>query len=215
MQISDTTDLHEGMFAPCYGQVAYMRHLNQTLSLGYSEEEFSALSHQPEWPTQSLTALTLVPYLGSVSATLQFLYDVATRGRTKDPNFSQRNFDEKRVEVRSSIDHPVNTMRWEMIDLGAGRDQSPHWAAQQGWHLPHSGIMAAAAFHPMWVNKMDGETVPRVWLPGFSTPMPEFTADDCAPAMIYSSVSGMLELTVHKATRANQHWAVTRLIEHS
>lgn len=69
---------------------------------------------------------------------------------------------------------------WRIIDLGHGwPEPDPNCARlcgtspiklPPGTERPHAGLLAAAAHFPLWIARMDGRIVPRVWLPGYELP---------------------------------------------
>src|SRR5688572_2964378 len=71
-------------------------------------------------------------------------------------------------------------LRWRTIDLGYGWPEpdpncrrfcgTPPRRLPPDAERPHAGILAAAAHFPLWLARMDGRLVPRVWLPGYDLP---------------------------------------------
>ena len=58
----------------------------------------------------------------------------------------------------------------------------------------HAEALAAAAHFPDWVQAMDGERVPYVWMPGYQVTFPGYEAWRYLPYLYWYSVSREVEL---------------------
>lgn len=84
-----------------------------------------------------------------------------------------------RIELAAGATHRPG-LRWRTIDLGYGWPEpdpsrrrfrgTPPRRLPPDAERPHAGILAAAAHFPLWLARMDGRLVPRVWLPGYDLP---------------------------------------------
>lgn len=118
---------------------------------------------------EGLKALVLVPYLGTVQETFERLLDVAYGPAAEDGNRERYmswyfKTDSELMRLHEGVEFPRNTLRWEIIDLGANRGKSPSEVRNQ--HSPHMACLAAAWHHPNWLKAIDGKTVPSIWIPG-------------------------------------------------
>lgn len=165
--------LINGIFAPPEVQVENVRRWNdEQQGWGFSDENFASLAEAPEWPDgeeAKLVAVVLVPYLATVQQTFDELWQVAATQQPNSWRWAELHSDPDHLRLLSGIEHKPG-LQWEVIDLGANWDRrdgiSPESVRDPGTS-PHAGCLAAAAHHPKWVQAMDGEKVPFIWLPAY------------------------------------------------
>ncbi len=162
--------LIHGLFAPPTVQIANVREWNARRGWGFTDEDFVRLGEAPVWPEERLVAVTLVPYLDTVQATFDALWEIAASRQKACFRWEHLFSDPGHLFLLDGITHPGKCLRWEVIDLGANWDKKNGIAPEtvrSAATSPHAGILAAASHSPKWVRVMDGVAVPFVWLPGY------------------------------------------------
>ena len=71
----------------------------------------------------------------------------------------------------------------------------------------HAEILAAAAHFPNWVQAMDGEHVPYVWMPGYQVTIPGYEAWRRLPYLSWDSVSREVSLSASWDDDRGYGWA--------
>jgi len=108
----------------------------------------------------------LVPHLETIQRTFEELWLVAAIQQAKRCRFGRLKSDAGRLRLRSGITHRPG-LRWEVISLGANLGEVP--ADVPTDMVAHAGVLAAAAHFPKWVQSMDGNAVPYVWMAGYQS----------------------------------------------
>lgn len=186
-----------GLFISPQDQLAQVRAWNEEYGWGFTDGELhgAAESHILRRSADRLTTLVLVPYFGDFWTTFCKLWELA-RSRQERYSVSWGGFSglpEENLRLLPGITHPGKCLRWEKIDLGAIRGCSPG-RVRDPKTSPHAGILAAAALHPNWVRAMDGDFVPRVWLPGYQVTIPCYTEWAYVPVLNFNSRSREVSL---------------------
>lgn len=160
------------LFESIVKQVRGVWELNQRLGWGFTADDFASLPVPTAWPTvqlHNLAAVTLVPYLDTVQTTFDGLWRAVEARHANTWRWEELKSGSLNLKLLDGIVHPGRCLRWETIDLAANWDQENGIRPRdvRNAQSPHAGILAAAAIHTRWVEAMDGETVPFVWLPGY------------------------------------------------
>ena len=167
----DEPSLIHGMFVSPEAQIANMRGWNLEHGLGYIDAYFveaEEAARQLTWPEDRLVVHVLVPYAETVDATLETLWTIASGLQPNNWRWDGMKSGPENLRLLDGIEHKPG-LRWEAIDLGANWDPKDGIRPMdvRGPNSAHAGILAAAAHFPKWVQAMDGEKVPYVWLPGY------------------------------------------------
>ncbi len=160
------------LFESIVKQVRVVWELNQRLGWGFTADDFASLPVPTAWPTvqlHNLAAVTLVPYLDTVQTTFDGLWRAVEARHANTWRWDRLKSAQALAKLLDGIIHPGRCLRWETIDLGANWDQQNGIRPRdvRNAQSPHASILAAAAIHRWWVEAMDGESVPFVWLPGY------------------------------------------------
>lgn len=182
--------LVHGLFVKPESQITRVRAWNHEFGWDIPDEAFATAEKSvPAWPEQQLVAVVLVPYLGDKS---NYLGDKSNKNGTvtcgiertfhelwacakseQDANWRWDGYDKAGsdgLRLLKGLEHKIG-LRWEVIDLGCQRNTKP-CDVRSSKPSPNAGILAAAALHPQWVKRMDGDKVPYVWLPGYKVRIP-------------------------------------------
>lgn len=176
-------------------QLANVRRWNEERGWGFADGDFPV--EIPDFtPSQPLEVLVLAVYLPDEGKgrktvlgyvrTANELWQIA---RGLQPNWWQWDelmLDAEHLRLLSEVKHEPG-IRWVALDLGA------HWNAKDGVRpievrgadSAHAEILAAAAHFPNWVQAMDGEKVPYVWLPGYQVTIPGDEAWTSVPGLAW------------------------------
>lgn len=140
-------------------QIKNVKSWNKKYKWGFSAADFKKLPKAPERPKEDLVAVVLVPYLKTIQQSFDGLCKVL---EDEYDNYWRWN-ELKKVRLLDGITRPVG-LRWEVIDFGANRGKALLDVRTKD--SPHIGVLVAAAHFKDWVQAMDGDKVPYVWLPG-------------------------------------------------
>lgn len=163
-------------------QLANMRRWNEERDWGFSDSDFPG--EIPDFtPSQSLEVLVLAVYLPDEGKgrkqvpgyvrTASELWQIAREGQPNWWQWDGLKLDSDHLRLLPEVTH-TPSIRWVALDLGA------HWNAKdgvrprdvRGENSAHTEILASAAHFPQWIQSMDGEKVPYVWLPGYQVTIP-------------------------------------------
>ncbi len=164
---------NEYLFETVIDQVRIVGELNNRLGWGFTLNDYLTLqlpTHQPAPGEHGLSTLVLVPYLDTVQATFVGLWKAIQSRHANTDRWDQFKSDQANLRLLEGITHPGKCLRWEAIDLAANWDQENGIAprdVRDPTSSPHAGILAASAIHTRWVESIDGESVPNVWVPGY------------------------------------------------
>ena len=171
--------LVHGLFERPEAQIDRLISLNRFYRLGIPSEAFvEAAGKVPRWPDNRLSAVVLVPHL-EPSPGLVFSEDNVAQTFVALWLFGKKeahsyecffNFEDAaslRVRLFGEVVQKPG-LHWEVIDLGAQCGVAPRDARSPGIS-PSAGVLAAAMLHPRWLQRMNGTSVPFVWIPGYET----------------------------------------------
>jgi len=158
------------LFTPREQQLTLMRAWSEELYWNFTEEDFAkAEAEMPDWPDGGLIAVVLVPYFKCEQETFETLWSLACRmnpdaertGAAKRKYFGSGLYT---YEEKDDEQVKLEKLCWRTVDLRANRGKNPSSLKKIN---AGAAVLAAAALHPAWLQAMDGETVPYVWLPGY------------------------------------------------
>lgn len=147
---------------------------NHKFQMGIPARWFCALGPPPVWPANDHSYVVLEPALPAIDGvpghvrTARALWKIIT---TQHPRFSEYpKFDWADTTLFPKVVYEPG-LRWRVLDLVG------HWERPYGTRpedvkpdfarFAHIDALAALAHHPGFVRKMDGTTVPDLWLTGF------------------------------------------------
>ena len=76
----------------------------------------------------------------------------------------------------------------------------------------HAEALAAAAHFPDWVQAMDGERVPYVWMPGYQVTIPGGEAWRDVPYLDWNAADRGVGLSAELDVYRDQEWACPVLV---
>ncbi len=177
----------------------------------FSDVEWEDAQYQiPDWPSGGLVAPVLVPYFSTVQQTFELLWRTVTEvhptiTRREDLLSDPTHLRPYTDTAFKSTDHPVNTLRWEIIDFKGVDNAMPCEVRHVG--SPHAAILAAACLHPEWVKAIDGGEVPNVWLSGYEVSLAGGERWSHVPVLELSGVGSQLRLSAHFASATEPGYA--------
>lgn len=163
------------LFEPLVEQVKLVWELNEQLGWGFTASHFATTGLPTTWPNDpehNLTAVTLVPYLDTVSESFEALWRAIQRRYNNHYRDSNLKSDAEHLKLLDGIVHPGKCLRWETVDMAANWGQEMEVTPRDvrvPTNSPHAGILAAGAIHKKWVEAMHGNTVPYVYASGYQT----------------------------------------------
>jgi len=175
---------------------------------GFSHTDFSEAKRRMPIAfmreTGSMVAPVLVPYIDDWLAMTNSLWTLIQRQFPGERGCNWMTRD--RMKLQSSGTYQGVGLRWEFIDLAAGKGANPLTADARRY--PFLATMAAAALHPAWARKLlwsDG----GVWLHGLRL------CEDNVPLMMRDGCAGhtFLSLTGHRPVNDRRKHAVPRFVE--
>lgn len=200
-----------------------VRRWNEEYNLDFTEADFEKLGLPPT-TGYGFVQWVLVPYLddlktkertiGGIERTFEVLWQIVVAQQPDTYRWFAVQLDPKHLRCLEGITHPGKCLQWERIDLAANRNKQPK-DVRGPKTSPHAGILAAVAHFPKWVQAMDGEMVPYVWLPGYELNNPNYGEWMFVPNLRW--VGGPRQV-VFRAGFAGEHsdlWAVPSLRETS
>lgn len=167
-------DPFSGLFTPIPLVVMQVRALNRCHGLGFSEAEITAFeASAPSCHPGGLVACVPMVAANSLSKTVNTLWKTAAELQSSiwDWRWNSPLFKEKDVRLTKNREFIPHQLRWTTVDLAANRNQSPRAVLETASPEP-CAVLAAAAFHPLWMKGIDGENVPDVWETGFECLIP-------------------------------------------
>lgn len=161
------TEQAPDLFVSPERQIENVRLWSRLRGWGFTEANFEQAKAQLASitrPARYLNALVLVPHLDTMQRTFEELWGVAAFQQTNHWRFNKLKSDAERLRLRSGITHRPG-LRWEVIKLGANPGKAP--ADIPTVMVAHADVLAAAAHFPNWIQAMDGDNVPYVWMAGY------------------------------------------------
>ncbi len=203
------------LFIPPEAQLALVRQRNTECRWGFTDADFAALGEPPSWPDDPLGAVLLDVSLDTVQQTFEQAWHFASAVQPGSWRWDAVLSDEKHLQLLPGITFQRG-LRWQVMDLAA------NWDKQNGIRpldvrdpkvSPHSSILWAASYFPKWVQTMDGESVPFVWLPGYQLTVPGRRPWSFVPYLFWHRDSRRVELYAFFAGYRRRGWAVPSLRE--
>jgi len=163
----------------------------------------------PDFEPEGLKALVLTPYFNNLQQTDQWLWATCKEAHPNNWSWESLKSDPQHMRLLEGTEFPANSLQWEIIDFGANRGESP--VDTRDTNSPHMTCLAAAWHHTKWVEAMDGEKVPYIWIPGLEVTVFEDKPFECVPNL--SQFDGKLKRYAYWHVNANSHWAVPCRVE--
>lgn len=159
--------LINGRFTTPDEQIENVRRWDREKDLGLKSDVWTNLPRPPAWPRGQHLAVVLVPHLATPELTADTLWGLAA-SRQKSAWRDPRILEKPLTFLRATPWTPG--LHWMTINLGANWDKkngiSPKDVGEGFRENLLFAVLAAAAHHPAWVRRMDGEKTPYVWAPG-------------------------------------------------
>lgn len=214
--------LTHSLFTPIQAQLTRVRELNSEHGWGFTDEDFATAEQSvPDWPSGTLVAVTLVPYLpdangmGGVERTFQELWKVAAslhQANWRSDGYD--NADSNKLRLLKGIEHPAQSkpvLRWEVIDLGCNRNRQPV-DVRSPESSPHAGILASAMLHPEWVKAMNGDKVPHVWASGYEVNVSGGSPWQVVPSLNFIRLDREIRLVYYWYDDRSSLWTVPSFV---
>jgi hypothetical protein len=178
------------MFVSPQRQLFNLARWNARRGWGFTDDDLSDISREippeppaPEKGRLQLTARVLEVYLSDGSEgmpgilrTFREFTSILADEQGMKPFHLFDLWPQMQVALSPGLRH-VPGLRWRTIDFGHGWGVAePDCRKLCGFtpfqlppslERPHAGLLAAAAHFPLWLKRMDGKSVPRIWLPGY------------------------------------------------
>jgi hypothetical protein len=193
-------DLSE-LFVPLEVQLSNARRWNAERNWGFTDADFDAIDHTPAIHT-GLVVDVIVVYLpddgktSGIQRTFEELWDVASSIQPNNWRYESLKSDMKHLRLLDGIEHKP-CIRRVTLDLGANWDTTKGILSVdvRGKNSVHAEALAAAAHFPDWVQAMDGERVPYVWMPGYQVTISGDEAWRRLPYLFWSRDDRRVELS--------------------
>lgn len=201
------------LFVSLEVQLANVRNWNQMRGWGFTDADFDAIDLTPLNHT-GLVVDVIVVYLpdkgktSGIQRTFEELWDIASSIQPYNWRYESLKSDPKHLRLLDGIEHTPGIRR-VTLDLGANWDTTNgiRPVDVRGKDSVHAEALAAAAHFPGWVQAMDVERVPYVWLPGYQVTLPGGEAWRLVPYLNWDSVYGKVNLSAHWDDYRNYSWA--------
>jgi hypothetical protein len=201
------------LFASLEVQLANVRNWNQMRGWGFTDADFDAIDLTPS-SHSGLVVDVIAVYLpnqgktSGVQRTFEELWDIASSIQPNKWRYDSLKSDPKHLRLLDGIEH-VPGIRRVTLDLGANWDTTSGIRPMdvRGKDSAHAEILAAAAHFPNWVQAMDGERVPYVWMPGYQVTFPGREAWRHVPNLYWYSVDREVSLSASWDDGQHYYWA--------
>lgn len=204
------------MFLPAEHQLVLVEKLNRWFKWGFTDNNFLDLGPPPPWPQgNKLAAVILDVSLESVSETFEKAWNRAMSVQRDGRRWAHLWFDSNHLRLFSG-QHHQRGLRWQVVDLGANIDRAPQ-DVRDAKTSPSSAPLWMAYFSPRWIEAMNNDDVPSVWLPGYEVSVRGYVPWTHVPRLDWfnDSDTGRIELNADVAGRSCRAWAVPVLLEPS
>lgn len=205
-------DLSE-LFVSLEVQLANVRNWNQMRGWGFTDADFDSIDLTPVEHT-GLVVDVIAVYLpdqgktSGIQRTFEELWDIASSIQPGKWRYESLKSDKKHLRLLDGIEH-VPGIRRVTIDLGA------NWDPQEGIRpmdvrgpdSVHAEALAAAAHFPDWVQAMDGERVPYVWMPGYQATIPGDGAGRSVPCLGWDQFDREVRLYASWGDYRHYYWS--------
>ncbi len=170
-------DLSE-LFVSLEVQLANVRNWNAMRGWGFTDADFDAIDVTPV-EHSGLVVDVIAVYLpdqgktSGIQRTFEELWDIASSVQPSKWRYESLKSDKKHLRLLDGIEHTPGIRR-VTLDLGANWDRQNGICPidVRGKDSVHAEALAAAAHFPDWIQAMDGERVPYVWMPGYQVTIP-------------------------------------------
>lgn len=166
------------LFVSLEVQLANVRNWNQMRGWGFTDSDFDSIDLTPV-EHSGLVVDVIAVYLpdqgktSGIQRTFEELWDIASSLQPNNWRYESLKSDKKHLRLLDGIEHTPGIRR-VTLDLGANWDTTNGIRPMdvRGKDSVHAEALAAAAHFPDWVQAMDGERVPYVWMPGYQVTIP-------------------------------------------
>lgn len=181
------------LFVSLEVQLANVRNWNQMRGWGFTDADFDAVDLTPG-DHSGLVVDVIVVYLpdqgktSGIQRTFEELWDIASSIQPGKWRYDSLKSDKKHLRLLDGIEHTPGIRR-VTLDLGANWDTTNGIRPidVRGTDSVHAEVLAAAAHFPDWIQAMDGERVPYVWMPGYQVTIPGHEAWRGLPYLYWGS----------------------------
>ena len=175
-------------------QLANMRNWNKMRGWSFTDGDFDAIDLTPV-ERSGLVVDVIAAYLpdqgktSGIQRTFEELWDIGSSLQPGKWRYESLKSDKKHLRLLDGIRHTPGIRRMT-IDLGANWDPKDGIRPMdvRGSDSAHAEVLAAAAHFPNWVQAMDGERVPYVWMPGYQATLPGHGPWTRCPGLHWGSV---------------------------
>jgi hypothetical protein len=194
--------LIHGRFTPQETQLANVRRWNAERHWGIPEDWFTTLGPAPTWPTDSKLSCVVLevalpdqpeqkdaegnvvtPAIPGMIRTVRELWDITSHQHPKAEKLNQFHLDAEHLELLDGVTYEPD-LRWRVLDLGANWDRAGGIRpvdVRTPLTSPNVDGFAALAHHPQFVRRMNGTTIPFLWISGFMVSIPGGGPLRCVP----------------------------------
>jgi hypothetical protein len=166
------------LFTSLEVQLANVRNWNKMRDWGFTDADFDGLDLTPV-ERSGLVVDVIAVYLpdegntSGIQRTFEELWDIGSSIQPGKWRYESLKSDKKHLRLLDGIEHTPGIRR-VTLDLGANWDPKDGIRPMdvRGPDSAHAEVLAAAAHFPDWVQAMDGERVPYVWMPGYQATIP-------------------------------------------
>jgi hypothetical protein len=205
-------DLSE-LFVSLEDQLANVRRWNTERNWGFTDADFDSVDLTPV-EHSGLVVDVIAVYLpdegktNGIQRTFEELWTVAKAQQPNAWRWDELKSDKKHLRLLDGIEHSPGIRR-VTIDLGANWDTTNGIRPMdvRGKDSVHAEALAAAAHFPNWVQAMDGERVPYVWMPGYQVTIPGDGAWRRVPDLFWDQFSRLVLLSAYWDDYRYYYWA--------
>lgn len=205
-------DLSE-LFVSLEDQLVNVRRWNEERGWGFTDADFDAVdvtSVKRSGLVVDVIAVYL-PHQGNtlgIQRTFEELWDIASSIQPDKWRYESLKSDKKHLRLLDGIEHTPGIRR-VTLDLGANWDTTNgiRPVDVRGKDSVHAEALAAAAHFPDWVQAMDGERVPYVWMPGYRVTLPGGEAWRGVPCLDWSRGGRGVKLDAYGDDYRRYGWA--------
>lgn len=201
------------LFVPAYQQLNCMKSRNITRNWGFTKEHFEKLGEPPAWPAGLLSAVVLDVGLYTFRQTFEEAWACIVESQQGHGGGHWRwdaiKTDNDHLRLHSNRSHERG-LKWRVIDFAA------HWDKRDGIRpqdvrnekSPDSACLWAASYFPKYIQAMDGENVPYMWIPGYDLNVDGYSPWPFVPLLSWYRVGRWVGLVAGPADGRGQSWAV-------
>jgi hypothetical protein len=204
-------DLMHGLFATPAQQLEMVKILNGQRDWGFTEEDFIQLGQVPIWPDHSsLTVAILEVSLNTVQQTFDTAWDLAANKQSDKWRWEHLKSDTDHLRLLAGQNQ--RGLKWRVVDLGANQDRKPI-DVRTPETSPAAAILWMAYYSPAWVQAMNGNDVPFVWITGYEACTPGAQSWQGVPALGWFADDRQVKLGATHYDDQLGKWAVPAYLE--